>query len=145
MKGMRDGHRNECKAGNLQQKHERYLQNPEQEVARVKSWQEAKAERVNACHRERRKRPEVKAAHRAGHLKRKFGLTPDEYEAKLAAQGSGYALCGRVPAPDRQLDIDHDHKTGAVRGLACNTCNQRLGQFRDDPIRLAHVAVYLLH
>jgi hypothetical protein len=141
---MRDGHRNECKACNLQQKHQRYVADPEREIARVKAWQQANAERVNAYHRERRTRPEVKAAERAGHLKRKFGLTPAEYESKLAAQGGGCALCGRAPAPGRQLDIDHDHKTGAVRGLVCNTCNQGLGQFRDDPIRLAAAAAYLL-
>jgi hypothetical protein len=145
MEGMRDGHRNECKACNLQQKHQRYLENPEPEIARVKAWQQANAERVNAAQRARRKRPEVKAANRAGHLKRKFGLTPAEYEAKLAAQGGACALCGRHPGPGRQLDIDHDHTSGAVRGLICNTCNQGLGQFRDDPIRLAHAAAYLLH
>jgi Recombination endonuclease VII len=145
MKGMRDGHRNECKACNLQQKHDRYIENPEPEIARVKAWQQANAERVNAYQRVRRKRPDVKAASRAGHLKRKFGLTPAEYEAKLAAQGGGCALCSREPAPDRQLDIDHDHRTGAVRGLVCNRCNQGLGQFGDDPICLAHAAAYLLH
>jgi hypothetical protein len=145
MAGMRDGHRNECKACNLQQKHERYVADPDSEIHRVQKWRQDNPGRYAAYQKKRRSRPEVKAADRAGHLKRKFGLTPAEYEAKLAAQGGGCALCGRVPAPGRQLDIDHDHKTGAVRGLVCNTCNQGLGQFRDDPIRLAHAAAYLLH
>jgi hypothetical protein len=145
MKGMRDGHRNECKACNLQQKHQRYLEDPKQEIARVNAWQQANAEKLNAYRRRRRRLPEVRAQERRSHLKRKFGLTPAEYEAKLAAQGGGCALCGRAPAPGRQLDIDHDHTTGAVRGLVCNGCNQGLGQFQDDPIRLAYAASYLLH
>ena len=145
MAGMRDGHRNECKACNLQRKQEKYGADPGKEIRRVGQWRKDNPERYAAYQKKRRSRPEVKAADRAGHLKRKFGLTPVEYEAKLAAQGGGCALCGRQPGPGRQLDIDHDHTSGAVRGLICNTCNQGLGQFRDDPIRLAHAAAYLLH
>jgi Recombination endonuclease VII len=145
MPDMRDGHRNECKACNLQQKHQRYAADPAKEIRRVGRWRKRNAQRYADYQKKRRSRPEVKAADRAGHLKRKFGLTPAEYEAKLAAQGGGCALCGREPTPDRQLDIDHDHRTGAVRGLVCNRCNQGLGQFGDDPICLAHAAAYLLH
>jgi hypothetical protein len=145
MKGMRDGYRNECRACNLQQKQHKNATDPRREIRRVQQWRKDNPERYAAYQKRRRSRPEDKAADRAGHLKHKFGLTPAEYEAKLAAQGGGCALCGRVPAPGRQLDIDHDHKTGAVRGLVCNTRNQGLGQFRDDPIRLAYAAAYLLH
>jgi hypothetical protein len=66
------------------------------------------------------------------------------YEAQLAAQGGGCAICGYRPKPGgRRLNIDHDHKTGAVRGLLCARCNRGLGWFRDDPDRLEIAATYL--
>jgi hypothetical protein len=145
MAGMRDGYRNECKQCSLQQKHEKYLANPDPAKRRVREWQLNNRERYAANQRRWKESGGKALSDRRSHLKCKFGLTPAEYEEKLAAQGGGCALCGRKPAPGRQLDIDHDHKTGAVRGLICNSCNQGLGQFRDDPIRLAHAAAYLLH
>jgi hypothetical protein len=44
---------------------------------------------------------------------------------------------------DKQLAIDHDHKTGIVRALLCSSCNTGLGLFRDSPRLLAQAIVYL--
>lgn len=144
MRGMRDGHRNECKQCNLQRKHERYKANPEPVKRRVRQWQLGNPERYAENQRRWRESGGKAISNRKSHLKRKFGLTPADYEAKLARQGGGCAICGRKPSVGRQLDIDHDHRTGAVRGLVCNSCNQGLGQFREDPIRLGYAASYLL-
>ena len=46
--GMRDGHRNDCKACNLAAKHERYLADPQAAIARVKRWQQENPEQLNA-------------------------------------------------------------------------------------------------
>ena len=43
----------------------------------------------------------------------------------LAEQGGVCAICGNPPKT-RGLSIDHDHKTGAVRGLLCFRCNRAL-------------------
>ena len=51
------------------------------------------------------------------------------------------ALCKKVP--DDTLHLDHDHKTGAVRGLLCNSCNRGLGYFKDDPLLIAAASLYL--
>lgn len=144
MKGMRDGYRNECKACNLRQKHDRYVEDPDREIARVKRWQQDNAERLNTYRWQHRKLPETKARERRTYLKRKFGLTPDEYSAKLEWQGGVCLICQRPPADGQFLDIDHDHRTGRPRGLLCRNCNQGLGQFREDPFLLAAAAGYLI-
>lgn len=58
--------------------------------------------------------------------KRQSELMPTEqYEAMLAAQGGGCAICGAGPKT-RRLHIDHDHMSGKVRGLLCHRCNRAL-------------------
>lgn len=144
MAGMADGHRNECKACNLQQKRERYLRDPEVAKARVKKWQHDNAERYNAAQRARRQRPEVKAAERGGHLKRKFGLTSEQYDEMFEHQGGVCWICGEPPAESQALDVDHDHTTGEVRALLCRNCNQGIGKFHENPELLMTAAAYLI-
>jgi hypothetical protein len=48
-------------------------------------------------------------------------------------------ICGE----EGVLVVDHDHKTGKVRGMLCNHCNRGLGHFRDDPMLLEFAAQYL--
>lgn len=71
-----------------------------------------------------------------------LGVTDEEYVLMLAAQGGGCAICTNTPKT-RRLDVDHDHKTGAIRGLLCHTCNRGLAYFRDDPDRLRFAAYYI--
>lgn len=54
-----------------------------------------------------------------------LGVTDAEYAAMLARQGGGCAICGTTPKT-RRLNVDHDHRTGAVRGLLCHRCNRAL-------------------
>jgi hypothetical protein len=72
-------------------------------------------------------------------LKRR-GLTPEEYDAKLAAQGGRCAICG-TDKPARgggnySFPVDHCHTTGKTRGLLCHHCNVTLGRFADDPVAI---------
>jgi hypothetical protein len=52
-------------------------------------------------------------------------ITHGEYDRLLALQGGGCAICGSPPVT-RRLDIDHNHRTGAIRGLLCARCNRAL-------------------
>jgi len=143
MKGMRDGHRNDCKACNLAAKKARYDADPAKAIQRVRRWQQANADRVNEVHRRNNARPERKAANRTGYLRRTYGITQAEYDAMLEAQGGGCAICGRPPRPDISLHVDHDHKTGEIRGLTCFPCNNSLGLMQEEPERFAKAADYL--
>ncbi len=68
---------------NLEERHRRYLADPEPTKARVKRWQQENTERLNAYRRARRLEPEVKRRERAGHLMRKYGITLEAYDAMV--------------------------------------------------------------
>jgi hypothetical protein len=74
-------------------------------------------------------------------LRKTYGLTHDEYDLILEAQGGACALCRRIPK--KPLHVDHDHTTGRVRGLLCPRCNQTLGRFGDSIEGLQRVIDYL--
>ncbi|MDQ6727114.1 MAG: endonuclease VII domain-containing protein [Actinomycetota bacterium] len=142
--GMRDGHRHDCKACNLDEKHRRYLADPEPTKARVKRWQQENPERLNAYRRSRRLEPEVKRRERAGHLMRKYGVTLEAYDAMLEGQGGGCAVCSRTPRENSSLHVDHDHATGQIRGLLCFSCNNALADFQENRDLLRNAIGYLM-
>lgn len=76
--------------------------------------------------------------------RRRHGLTDEQYQAKLEAQGNGCAICGKEREAKRRLAVDHDHETGTVRDLLCDNCNKGLGCFMDDPKLLELAAAYLV-
>lgn len=62
----------------------------------------------------------------------------------VLAQGGLCAICGELPSGKRALlFIDHDHKTGKVRGLLCGACNAGLGYFKDTTSRMTKAIEYL--
>jgi len=75
----------------------------------------------------------------------KYGLTPEDYELLLEAQGGVCAICGTSDnrSGSVNLDVDHDHDTGAVRGLLCHHDNAALGMVGDDVGRLRAMIAYL--
>jgi hypothetical protein len=75
----------------------------------------------------------------------KYGMSHQDYEHMLARQGHGCLLCPTLAACEKYgvLQVDHDHKTGRVRGLLCARCNKALGGFRDDPQLLVNAALYV--
>jgi hypothetical protein len=141
--GMRDGRRGDCKECNLKAKQERYIADPAAAIARVKRWQQANADRVSANQRRRRSTPEARLRERAAHLMRKYGMTIEQYDAMLEAQGGGCFICGRSPRDDISLHVDHDHSTGKVRGILCFRCNNALADFNEDATVLQKAIGYL--
>lgn len=78
-------------------------------------------------------------------LKYDHNMTPKDYDDMLQAQDGKCAICGATRGNGRweSLAIDHDHKTGKIRGLLCTRCNQGIGAFQDNSIQLRKAAEYL--
>jgi Recombination endonuclease VII len=62
-----------------------------------------------------------------------------EVQALIDAQGGICPVCLKRPA----TQVDHDHKTGRVRGVLCLYCNAAMGAFHDDPNLIANAIAYL--
>jgi hypothetical protein len=93
------------------------------------------------CHNARGKETKQRlyGGSREYHPRRRYGVGQADFDEMLAEQGGVCAICG---APDPQ-HVDHDHRTGWVRGILCFNCNGGLGQFRDNPVFLAEAITYL--
>src|SRR6266851_4660674 len=86
---------------------------------------------------------EINARRRARQddLKRRYGMSPLDYDALLAFQGGVCAICGRKSKC--RLGVDHCHSSHKVRGLLCSKCNVGLGNYDDDTDRLRAAIAYL--
>jgi hypothetical protein len=69
---------------------------------------------------------------RSCHLKRKYGITHNDYLQMLDEQEGVCAACGKPPLTGKLLLVDHCHRTGSVRGLLCNRCNILAGFLESD-------------
>jgi len=77
--------------------------------------------------------------------KKKFGVTQAEFDLRLQIQDSKCAICLQPERENRrkQLCLDHNHRTGQVRGLLCSRCNRILGYVHEDTTILTRAVRYL--
>ena len=140
-KGCKDGLRGDCKACFSARARARYVAKSDEIKAYVNAWRSENREHVRAW--QKQYNAGRKRENRDAHLRRKFGITLEDFEGMLVAQGGGCAICGR-PAPEgTSLHVDHDHETGAVRGLLCFTCNGALGMLTESREYLDRASDYL--
>lgn len=120
------------------------LKNPEHCKARARKYRENGGKetlqvwrKANAEH--------IREYSRAQRYKKAYGITVEEYEQKLREQGGHCALCPRTPEQDRfgNLCVDHDHDTGALRGILCHVCNSGLGKLGDNEAGLLRALAYV--
>lgn len=75
-------------------------------------------------------------------LRKKYGITFQDYNEILRVQNGVCKVCGRKPGK-RRLHVDHNHKTGKVRGLLCGKCNLGIGYADEDINILKGMIEYL--
>lgn len=134
------------------------LSNPEAQRAAKKRWEKEHPEEVRAGKRLRyqadlaksrtyqRKRREENPERFAEYARRRrekanaeglyayyrHGLTLADRRELEAKQNHKCPLCDR-PLADVRVHVDHDHETGKVRGILCQSCNTRLGWYENRP------------
>lgn len=75
-------------------------------------------------------------------LQRQYSITEAQYQVIFEKQNRRCAIC-HCQQHYQRLAVDHDHKTGMVRGLLCVHCNRGLGRFFDSALRLRNAAAYI--
>lgn len=94
-------------------------------------WREANPEKVAATARKAR-------------IKLLYGMTEEDFQARVQAQAGRCPVCREALSEDtNETAIDHDHVTGVVRGVLHRTCNTMLGLARDSAETLRNAALYL--
>lgn len=90
-----------------------------------------------------------KCANKRKYLKRnrkleyEYGMLPGQYEMILKSQNGVCAICHKICLTNKNLAVDHCHKTNKIRGLLCHKCNVSLGGFYDN-LELLRAAIKYL-
>lgn len=106
-----------------------YLSNRQKVVANAKRWR--------LLNPDKHSNSEWKSV-----LKRRYGLSVEQYMAMLKRQKGLCAICQK-PYSTKRLHVDHCHRNGHVRGLLCARCNLGIGYFADSPRLLKRAAGYV--
>lgn len=79
-------------------------------------------------------------------LKTQYGITLEDYKLLREQQFSRCAICGAHETKGQygRLYVDHDHKTGKVRGLLCSHCNLGIGKFNEDVSIMNRAMIYIV-
>lgn len=101
------------------------------------------AEKLKAAAKKRRINNPIKA--KETNLKCKFGISFQEYQDLIKGQQFLCAACHTdlKALPTNEIQVDHNHTTGAIRAILCGPCNRALGLLGDDPIRVKKLATYI--
>lgn len=115
------------RAADLAKRNQRYQDNAEamRAAARERYWADPS-------------RPAL--ASRKTRLKKLYGMTLEQYDERVAAQGGRCAVC--LVDCDKP-HVDHDHVTGEVRGLLCSPCNTAIGLLQDNAAVMRRAVEYV--
>ncbi len=80
---------------------------------------------------------------RAYNIKHRYGVEVEEYDAIMEKQENKCAICILPFASGKKTHVDHNHETGEVRGILCQTCNNGLGHLMELPMNCLRAVKYL--
>ena len=143
-----DGLNTECKLCNAARAKKWAFDNKAKNIMKATTWNKENRNRHNEISvkwnsKNKRKKKNT-------HLQKHFGISIEEYETLFNIQEGKCAICGNTESTidkrsnmPKMLSVDHDHVTGKIRGLLCQTCNLVLGLFKDSLDKFEKAIVYL--
>jgi len=124
------------------QRHAYYLKNREKILAYNKASRLADPEKTRALRKAEYHRSRDR--YREYGLKKKYGVSLAEVSRLLGIQEGMCAICGIDKPGGRGWCVDHDHDTGAVRGVLCQGCNTGIGLLKESEEILKAALMYLV-
>lgn len=146
--GRKDGFTSRCKTCVIEYRKKYYKEHVDTLKERGRRYYREHPENYKE-HAERIKRASKKynKTHykeiRERRIKYKYGITLEQYDEMFAVQDGVCAICGGVNPNNGRLCVDHDHTTGKVRGLLCQSCNSVIGYIKENIGVLLNMGVYL--
>lgn len=136
-----------------EQDRQRYLRQRERRLAYQSRYRKDNPDKVLAANRASYQKSEKQRARSKSVTYEKYGLTADDVKKMYGDQGGLCKICYKpLRSPDdlsfrdrkhHEMNIDHCHTSGAVRGLLCGQCNMGLGCFVDSCDALTNAIAYL--
>ncbi len=144
-----DGLHSSCKLCQKEKSQKYYQKNKDKIIRATLTWRFNNKERCRENNRKwQEKNKEKCRLVRRKSLCKRYGIKIEDYNEMFLEQNGVCAICERKETSRLRgilgnLNIDHDHTTGKIRGLLCLRCNQVLGRVNDDVGILTKMVDYL--
>lgn len=142
-KNYADGHRNDCRECYRAYNQTYRAENLEAARARAREWVNTHAEQARTSNANYRNSEQGLFMRDERKMMQLYGLTVQERDALFEKQGRRCACCRNDTPSGRGWHIDHDHVTGAVRGILCFKCNTGIGMLGDNVEGVCAASAYL--
>jgi len=107
-----------------------YIRNKDKKKIQTDLWRKKNPDKVKQYEMNRIRDP---IKQKIWDLKKHFGISLEEYNDMLTKQNNCCKICYRNQSEfQKALCVDHNHKTGKIRGLLCFPCNQAIGLLKDN-------------
>jgi len=87
------------------------------------------------------RRLHIKNNKRKNYLYRTYKLSREDFSRLLEKQNNKCAICSEELS--KKPCIDHNHLTGEIRAILCNSCNTAIGLFKENSSILKKAIKYL--
>lgn len=118
-----------------------YEANKDKYKVKARDWLKNNPEKYKEYQKTSRQNRKPKA--RDYYLRNRFGITLEVFEQMSVEQNHVCKICGSKELTYKNLNVDHCHETGKIRGLLCTSCNTALGLFKDNIQNLTSAIRYL--